>query len=45
LGGYIDAKAVTEFIDSGRNVLIAGGPDIGKPTRDVRLFLLFCCLS
>ena len=28
-GGNINVAAITEFIDSGRNVLVAGSSDIG----------------
>ncbi|RDD36806.1 Dolichyl-diphosphooligosaccharide--protein glycosyltransferase 48 kDa subunit [Trichoplax sp. H2] len=34
-GGNINVAAITEFIDSGRNVLVAGSSDIGEPIRDL----------
>jgi len=34
-GGFVDTKAVLEFIDSGRNVLIAGDQNVAKPTKEI----------
>ncbi|KAL5104657.1 Dolichyl-diphosphooligosaccharide--protein glycosyltransferase 48 kDa subunit [Taenia crassiceps] len=33
-GGYISVKALTDFVDNGGNVLVAGGPDLGEAVRD-----------
>ena len=35
LGGLIDLTAILEFIDSGRNVVFAGGSETAKLTREL----------
>ncbi|CDS37961.1 dolichyl diphosphooligosaccharide protein [Echinococcus multilocularis] len=33
-GGYVNVKALTDFVDNGGNVLVAGGPQLGEAVRD-----------
>ncbi|VDN99037.1 unnamed protein product [Rodentolepis nana] len=33
-GGYVNVKALTDFVDQGGNVLVAGGPEVGEAVRD-----------
>ncbi|KAL5969885.1 Dolichyl-diphosphooligosaccharide--protein glycosyltransferase 48 kDa subunit [Taenia solium] len=33
-GGYVSVKALTDFVDNGGNVLVAGGPELGEAVRD-----------
>ncbi|VDK40331.1 unnamed protein product [Taenia asiatica] len=33
-GGYVSVKALTDFVDNGGNVLVAGGLELGEAVRD-----------
>lgn len=33
-GGYVNVKALTDFVDWGGNVLVAGSPEVGEAVKD-----------
>ncbi|VDL20211.1 unnamed protein product [Hymenolepis diminuta] len=33
-GGYVNVKALTDFVDWGGNILVAGSPEVGEAVRD-----------
>ncbi|KAM7539078.1 hypothetical protein Aperf_G00000051454 [Anoplocephala perfoliata] len=33
-GGYVNVKSLTDFVDQGGNVLVAGSPEVGEAVRD-----------